>query len=62
MLKLPLTFVFLALRPTLNCWFPITRIDKKVTRASGKPFLTLFKLNITFYFKCSNVAFTIIAA
>ena len=43
------------LRPTLkNCSFPITCITKtKVTWAASKTFfLTLFKLNVTFYFIC----------
>ena len=36
-----------------NCSSPITRIAKKITRVAGKTFFfTLFKLNITFYFKC----------
>ena len=41
-------------RPTLkNGLFSITRIaKKKLTQAAGKSFFTLFKLNITFYFKC----------
>ena len=37
-----------------NCSFAITRIaKKKVTRAASKTFFfTLFKVNVTFYFKC----------
>ena len=33
---------------------------EKIAQAAGNFFFTLFKLNITFYFKC--VTFTIIAA
>ena len=41
------------IRPTLNnCSFPITRIAKKSPGQLVKLFFTLFKLNITFYFKC----------
>ena len=41
-------------RPTLkNCLFPITCIAKKKSiKRPVKRFFTLFKLNITFYFKC----------
>ena len=36
-----------------KCSFPITLITKKkVTWTASKTFFTLFKLNITFYFKC----------
>ena len=46
--------LLLLIRPTLkNCLFPITHITKK--KSTGqlvKLFFYLFKLNITFYFKC----------
>ena len=56
-------FLFIVMiRPTLKnvCFLSPAPPRKKIDQAAGNFIFTLFKLNITFYFKC--VTSTIIAA